>query len=311
MADDNSEDQQPATPPSTSPGEESTAPVPGESSTENIGNDSEAVEDEASSGEGVTPRPRLAEDLDEILDNIKVEEGEGALDMNEAELAMVDGYIREADPEFAEELDSISADDFKELDITEEQAKAAVSAEEIPSRWRAFFNNLSDQQRFSLILGGSVALLGVLLVALLLGGYLVPKFEVPYLLSMEQVSKVVFPYALDDEEVPLFDEYRSRAYSYPLRATNINLKQEGDRPSYGQFQFFLNLRDKELEPVIKKRESELIDLIQRTLEQITWSDLQTPIGKEKVKKIVRMRVNDHLKGNYVLGVYYKSVLLSR
>ena len=99
----------------------------------------------------------------------------------------------------------------------------------------------------------------------------------------------------------------------PLPETVFNLKvnSSSERPAFGRLEFFLNLRGKEFEPLIQKQQRKIIDLFQRTLEQVSWDELESPLGKEKLRKILRSKVNKYLEQDIVLGIYYRSVILSK
>ena len=86
---------------------------------------------------------------------------------------------------------------------------------------------------------------------------------------------------------------------------------KGSENVEGIFEFFINIRDKELAPMVEKRQKEINDLIQRTLERVTWRELQTPVGKERAKKVLRHRINDYFEGNIVIGIYYRTILLNK
>ena len=69
------------------------------------------------------------------------------------------------------------------------------------------------------------------------------------------------------------------------------------------------LKNNEAVDFIKKHQSEIVDKLQRVLEQMTLEQLESPIGKDKVKKVIRHQINEFLQGNFVVGVYYRSVLI--
>lgn len=238
----------------------------------------------------------------------------GAIEENQIEVSgeNLDKMIHSEDPNFQNELSKINKDDFSGLKISQDQVAEDVTEDEKgPPLWKSFYDNLPKEQKVKIYAALAVVVVGAPLIFFLLKGMLLPEFEIPYVVSMKELSKKVHSYPTDGVQVPLFDDYRSQAFTMAMPKTMINLKREGGEPSYGQFEFFFNLREKELASVIQSRETEIIDLLQRTLEQITWRELQTPMGKEKVKKVVRHRINDFLQGNIILGVYYKSVLLQK
>lgn len=266
----------------------------------------EPADEEESSG----PKKGLDDlDLDDDLADALSGEG-GEVSAESAE--KLDEMISEADPEFAEKLKDISAKDFEGVVIDKGAAAEEVDeAAKVPSAFKAFLQNLPKDLKNRYFLAGAIVLIMVPLAALILMGKILPRFELPYTVQMDDITKDVYSYPTDGMRVPLFDEYRIKSHTFTFPETTINLRTNDGGAAYGKFQFFLNLRDKEDEELIEKRQSEIIDMLQRVLEQVTWQDAQTPLGKEKVKKIIRHRINEFLQANVVIGVYYRSVLLER
>ncbi len=224
----------------------------------------------------------------------------------------VDQALSELDPHFKEELSKIQANDFEGVVISVENQSEEVSEQDnAPNMFKVYWSNTNSEKKLRYKIALAVMAMAIPLSLLIYNGYLLPKFEFPYTLSMNELTDTIYSYDENDIEVPLFDDFRGKAFTYPLPKTTINLKGEPGSPSFGEFEFFLNLREKDLMKTVKERESELIDVIQRTLELVTWSELQTPVGKEKVKKVVRHRLNEYFDGNYVLGVYYRSIILQK
>lgn len=268
---------------------------------------SEGEESSQEPKEGEAPQPEGGDVDDEDLEEALGEEGDANVSGED-----LDKMIGEEDPLFQDELSKIKADDFANLVIESDQASEEVNEDEKgPSLWKSFFKNLPKEQKTRIYI--SLGIFSVLtpVIVLILMGKVLPNFNIPYNISMEELSGEIHAYPTDGVQVPLFDDYRSQAVTYELPKTMINLRKDGEATSFGEFEFFLNIREKELTSVIKDKETEIMDLIQRTLEQITWRELQTPIGKEKVKKVIRHRVNDFLQGNIVLGVYYRSIILQK
>ncbi len=271
-------------------------------------NESDPVKEKSTATQDA-PKPDQDLDLDEDLADALGEKTN--INLTDPNLDL-DQALLQADPSFKEEMDKIKATDFTGVVISSEnQSEEVGEQEKLPPIVKIYWQNLSADKKIRY--KAALIVLGTLLpISLLIyNGYLLPQFQFPYIMSMNELTEVVYSYGDDDIEVPLFDDFRGKAFTYALPKTTINLKADADKPSFGEFEFFINLREKELVDKIKARESEIIDIVQRTLEQITWGELQTPMGKERVKKVVRQRLNEHFDGNYVLGVYYRSIILQK
>lgn len=244
---------------------------------------------------------------DDLADALSSDESTGG-----GEDINVDELLSEVDPDFSSEVDKISSEDFAGVVIGKDKVSEEVDEEaEVPSVFKTFIANIPTEKKNRYMLAASVVTILIPLAMLIFMGKILPTFELPYLVSMDEVSKDVRTYPTDGVQVPLFDEFRSKAFTIALPKAMINLKTDGGSPSYGQFEFFINIRDKELAAAIKSKQSEMIDIMQRVLEEVTWDQLQSPTGKERVKKVIRHRLNEFLQGNIVLGVYYRSVILQK
>jgi hypothetical protein len=224
----------------------------------------------------------------------------------------IDQAILDADPDFSKDIQEISSQDFSGVVIDKASASDQVDESvKAPSIYKTLWNNLPKETKDRYYWALGIAAVALPLAFLVYKGKVLPSFDLPYLLSMKELTQDIYSYPIDGVKVPLFDEFRTQAHTVQLPQTVINLQSDGDDPSYGEFQFSFVLRDEDLSVALKAKESEILDLLQRVLEQVTWKELQTPIGKEKVKKVIRHRINEYLQGNVVLGVYYKHVILEK
>jgi|GEM_PF-2321984 len=242
------------------------------------------------------------EDLDSLTDDNE-DSGEG-----EASIEDLDKQLMEAAPELA----AVQAGNFSELDISDEKPGKKGAAKIAKGLGKvSLLKNIDRRQK--LLLGSIVGIL-VIFVPLFMAtisGDLLPGFKIPYHLTLEELSDDVRSYDASKAMVPLFDSFRTKAITLTLPQQVISLKPKDGRPSFGRFVFSLSVRDDEYAKVIEQQKATVIDLIQRTLEEITWDALQSPIGKEKAKKIIRYRLNEALQGEVVVGVYYKSIILTK
>ncbi len=282
--------------------------------TENENDESVAGEGQASGQDGADTKaenPEKDSDPNDILD---IDEDLAAAlgDVEESLSVDVDQAIAEADPEFSKEIESISSQDFSGVVINKENLSEEVDEnEKVPSAYKTFWNNLPQSTKKRYYLAAGITDVLIPFAILIYMGKILPRFDLPYTLSFQELTKDIYSYPVEGVQVPLFDDYRTQAHTIQFPKTVINLRSSGDSPSYGEFEFSFVLRDEELSVAIKAKESEIIDLMQRVLEQVTWQELQSPIGKEKVKKIIRHRINEYLQGNVVIGVYYRHVVLEK
>ncbi len=270
-------------------------------------NKDDTKKDVAEPDAAASPPTKEGEDLDldeDLAEALGEEETTEDID--------VDQVIAESDPEFANELNQIASEDFSSAAIEKGAASEEVDENAaVPSAFKAWLSNLPKEIKQRYYIAAGLAAFFIPIALLVYNGKLLPRFDFPYTLSMDELTTEVYTYPVEGTKVPLFDEFRTKAHTVELPKTVINLRSSGSGSSYGEFSFSLVLRDEDLSSAIKAKQSEIIDLIQRVLEQITVKELEGPAGKEKVKKVIRHRLNEYLQGNVVLGVYYRSVILEK
>ena len=293
---------------SSSSGEQSTQGTTSAESNSTETDNKESTEQnsppEVSEGGGAQPAATIEEDdsgdeLDEAIS--EMDTGQETVD--------VDAAILEADPDFQKKIADIDAKDFQGVTISDASSE---DDEKVPasSIYRNFLKNLPKDAKKKYALTFILLTLLVSAGVLTFYGYLLPQFRLPYKLKMSELTKVYYTYPTDGVQVPLFDDFHSSAVTVPLPKVTIRLKTD-EEDAFGEFAFFLNVKDEDLANGLKIRQSEIVDLIQRALEEVTWKELQSPIGKERVKKIVKHRINEFMQSNVIVGVYYRSVVLSR
>ncbi len=315
MADENSEDPKSKEASNSDENSAATPPSADESPAEGATSSGEAnvVDSAKAAGETseVDPDSNIDLDLDldlddDLADALGEEGAEGGEEID------VDAALAEADPNFGSEIDEISAGDFQGVVIEKDSVSEEVPEDaKVPSAFRAYLGNLPKEIKNRYKMAAGVLAVMIPFAVLIYMGKILPRFDLPYVVSMNELSNDVYTYPVEDVYVPLFDDFRTKAFTVTLPKASINLKSVDGNTAYGQFEFFVNLRDKESQEVVADNQSEILDLIQRVLEQVTWKELQNPIGKEKVKKVIRHRLNEYFKGNIVIGVYYRSVLLQK
>lgn len=224
----------------------------------------------------------------------------------------VDAALSEVDPDFKDKLPNIKNEDFAGVVIPEDDATHKdTDGAKAPSLYKTYWNNLPRNRKQRYWVSLAILLAAVTLVVFIGKGYLLPRFEVPYILSMNELSDGVHSYPAEESMVPLFDDYRTKSFTHTLPKIMISLKQVDGRASFAEIEFFLNLREEEAQTIVQSKQTEIIDRIQRILEQVTVQELEDPSGKDRVKQLLRQGINDLLQGSYVVGVYYRTILLKK
>ncbi len=99
-------------------------------------------------------------------------------------------------------------------------------------------------------------------------------------------------------------------YQVKLNRVVVNLRRDansGPLPM-GAFEFFLGLDSQDTAIEVKDREKEILDRVQRQVEQMTYSEVMSPTGKTKMKVKVRDSINEILNQGRVTGVYINTMI---
>lgn len=122
--------------------------------------------------------------------------------------------------------------------------------------------------------------------------------------SMKELSDVSFSYDLQEEVEPFYNSPRVKVYTFKMKPIVVNLKRvkgSDDNPmSYFEFVFVGNSNDVVVE--FKNRESEMIDLVQRTIEKMTYNTLDSVNGKELLKQRLQKEINKKLSDGVIKKV---------
>ena len=221
-----------------------------------------------------------------------------------------EALLNQVAPEAIGEIGAISSQDFEGVIIGAESVSDPVDENsKVPSFIRALIQNLPFEVKKKYLIALVVIVLGGIAAVLVLLDKVLPRFELPYKISMHQLSKVVYPYTRESYFVPLFDEFKIKSFSYKFPKTSVTLTGPNGKTAFGHFEFILNLRDEEASVLMERHQSELVDKLQRALEMMDTRELQSPIGKEKLKKLILFKINEFMQGNFVIGVYFRSILI--
>ncbi len=271
----------------------------------------------ASSEDDNSPSSSKRQDISENRDRVESEGDPSSTSAENSTTAPKDTssseeILNEEGGEDLDELDRIAANQHEgvviskglSIDPNKEKVKLLTVLKD-------FIKNIPPEVKKKSLIAALILLVGAVLSYFLLQGKLLPRFSFPYKVSYKELTQEIYNYPTDGLEVPLFDDSRSKSFTVALAKATLNLRGEGDEPDYGEFEFFLNLRDRDLVALVNSQQSEILEIVRRTLELVSWNELQTPLGKDRVKKQIRSEVNKFLGGNMVLSVYYRSVILSR
>ncbi len=193
------------------------------------------------------------------------------------------------------------------LELSKEGAKLGFAQ---LKRILSDYSNLPGRSKFIL---WSAVLLGILAVATLkfsMGAKFTLISGPKFLNSFADIADAEFTYEEDEPLEEFTDPLFHPEHVVMMDKLVINLKSPGDGSNpMGLFAFYFETSNQECAVEMKDREGEARDLVSRTLEQMTYSELITPAGKEKLKLILRKNLNSILSRGQIRRVFLKNIVL--
>ena len=143
-------------------------------------------------------------------------------------------------------------------------------------------------------------------------GHFLPQMGREYLTGFSDHADESFEYTEDDSKESFDSEIRHPEHMYEVEKIIVNLKDpgNGEHIPMGLFEFYIEMNSQEATVEMSDRKTEAKHIIERVLEQLTYEELVSPLGKNKLKFIVRKELNDFLsKSHHVRQVYLKTFVL--
>jgi flagellar basal body-associated protein FliL len=138
-----------------------------------------------------------------------------------------------------------------------------------------------------------------------------PGINLEGVTSFEQVADNVFPFGPDTSMEQFDSPIRHSDYTVLLGKVVANLRPTpatSGQPM-GAFRFHFEASTRETAMELVDREKELLDLMQRAIEEMTWDELSSTDGKEHLKLILRKKINEALNRGRVKKVLFETIIL--
>ncbi len=113
------------------------------------------------------------------------------------------------------------------------------------------------------------------------------------------------------DSVPLFLFFPEARYTVLFSKVIVNLKRRSGHSEnpMGAFEFFVSLDTKEGVAELQQREGELLDRVQRGLEDLTYPELQGAEGPQRLREVVRRELNQALALGQVREVHVNTMVM--
>lgn len=139
----------------------------------------------------------------------------------------------------------------------------------------------------------------------------VPTTYEPYLSSFERVANRVYQFESTEAFEPFDSPLRHPDYTvlYDKLVVNLKRNQRSSSVPMGAFELYIEGSSKETAIELKVREKAIIDLIERNIETFSYDELDSDVGKRKLKLVLRKEINSLLNNGWIKRVYFKTFII--
>ena len=138
----------------------------------------------------------------------------------------------------------------------------------------------------------------------------IPALSEPLYTSLEEVADEVSEGGSNEYLKSLYQAFPQQEHFVQLDKAVVNLKRTNNYTiPMAAMEFYLELDSTDTAIEIKDREKQVIDSIQRTVEQFTYEELRTKPGISKMKAAVRYGINTLLNQGRVNKVHLKTFII--
>jgi flagellar basal body-associated protein FliL len=178
-------------------------------------------------------------------------------------------------------------------------------------QWKAFMA-LTRIQKVALFGTAFFAIFSLMLLSRTLTGAWLPRYQDPLPRSLSQNATFKGKYGGQKDQQLLFEAFPEVEFNVLLNKVIVNLKpdQESTNNPMGTFEFYVAVDSQDTAVEVKDREREILDIIQRTIEDFTYTQVRSELGKNLVKSAIRDRLNQALNQGQVMRLYFNTVVIT-
>lgn len=150
-------------------------------------------------------------------------------------------------------------------------------------------------------------------VAVLLGnmrGIWIPHLTEPVLTNLSEQAAFVETYDPKDGAESFYTAFPQEIHEFLFKKMKVNLRRTSDNPNpMGAFEIVVEVDSKDSAVEVRDREVELHDQLQRLLEEESYNDLDSQLGKERLKGRIKRELNDKLTQGWIKDVRFRTFVL--
>lgn len=172
------------------------------------------------------------------------------------------------------------------------------------------FRNASKAQRTGVLVLSFVAALGLWVLLNNFKGIWLPSLNEPILANLEKHADWTETFDPVEGVEGFYSAFPQEIHEFLFRKMKVNLKAAADSPNpMGAFEVIVQVDSKDTAIEIRDREVEFFDGLQRVFEEETFNDLESDLGKGKLKGAIKRELNQKLTQGWIKDVKFKTFIL--
>ena len=172
------------------------------------------------------------------------------------------------------------------------------------------FQQANKTQRIAVLLVTALALGSFWVLLANFKGIWLPNINEPLLSSFENVADRVETYNPKEGGESFYSAFPQERHELLFPKMKVNLRRTADNPNpMGAFEVIVLLDSKDTAIEVSDRQIEFFDLMQRTLEEESFNDLESELGKSRLKSHLKRELSQKLTQGWAKDISFKTFIL--
>jgi flagellar basal body-associated protein FliL len=172
------------------------------------------------------------------------------------------------------------------------------------------YQNATQTQRLSSLIIILLALSSAWVLLANFKGIWLPQINEPLLQSFASVADRVETFNPKEGGESFYNAFPQERHEYLFPKMKVNLRRTPDSQNpMGAFEVIAQLDSKDTAIEVSDREVEFSDLLQRVFEDETFNDLESELGKSRLKSRLKRELNQKLTQGWVKDFSFKTFIL--
>jgi flagellar basal body-associated protein FliL len=173
-----------------------------------------------------------------------------------------------------------------------------------------WYGGQSRQSKLLIVAVIGLAVAAAAMTRLAMHGTFLPTLEKDFLTSFADGADAKFTFGEGEKWQDLNDPLLHPEHIVLLERLIVNLKNPGDGTNpMALLDLYVEAGSQDAAVEIKARDAEVRDMVLRTMEQLSYDELVTETGKNKLKVFLRKNLNEMITKGRVRRLFFKSIVV--